>query len=118
MSTLLALSAATALASPTPHTHPDRPYPGIGRVVEVDFGENVFELRFDKDGRTMTYVGIRGPELGETETVAYTAIATAPDQYLLYWTEPVHRATVVQSRTGTGAGSIPTSPARDWSSPT
>ena len=96
VSTLLALTAATALASPTPQTQPDRPYAGIGRVVEVDFGENVFELRFEKDGRTMTYVGIRGPELGETETVEYTAIATAPDQYLLYWTETVHQATVVQ----------------------
>jgi hypothetical protein len=96
MGTLLGLSAAAALASPTPQTHPAPPYPGIGRVVELDFGENVYQLRFEKDGRTMTYVGIRGPEAGETETVEYTAIATAPDQYLLYWTEPVHRATVAQ----------------------
>ena len=96
MSTLLALSAATALASPTPQTQPDRPYAGIGRVVELDFGENVYELRFEEDGRTMTYFGISGPEEGETETVEYTAIATAPDQYLLYWTETVHQATVVQ----------------------
>lgn len=96
MSTLLALSAATALASPTPQTYPDRPYPGIGRVVELDFGEDSYELRFEEDGRTMTYVCTRGPEQGETETVQYTAIATAPDHYLLYWIEPVHRATVAQ----------------------
>ena len=78
MSTLLGFSAAAALASPPPQTHPDHPYPGIGRVVELDFGENAYELRFERDGRTMTYVGIRGPEEGETETVEYTAIATAP----------------------------------------
>lgn len=96
LSTLLGFSAAAALASPPPQTHPDHPYPGIGRVVELDFGENAYELRFERDGRTMTYVGIRGPEEGETETVEYTAIATAPDHYLLYWIEPVHRATVAQ----------------------
>lgn len=95
VSKLLGLTAA-ALASPVPPFHPATPYPGIGRVIEVDYGENVFEQRFEKDGRTMTFVGIRGPEQGETETVEYTAIATAPGQYLLYWTEPVHRITVVQ----------------------
>lgn len=96
MSTLLGLTAAAALASPTPQTHPDHRYPGIGRVVELDFGEDSYELRFEEDGRTMTYVCTRGPEQGETETVQYTAIATAPDHYLLYWIEPVHRATVAQ----------------------
>jgi hypothetical protein len=66
-----------------------RPFPAIGRRVEVDFGgEYLFELRF-ADHRTMSFRGLRQREGGRpmSDTVRYTATEIAGGIYQVYWTE-------------------------------
>jgi len=70
-------------------------YPMIGRSAIADFGESAFRLTFDKDGRTMTFLGIDGPSKGDTDTVQYTAIKIGRQLYMVYWHEPRYDTHVV-----------------------
>lgn len=95
LSTLLSSIAFVAFSADAPDTLAKRRYPGVGRIIEVDFDGNAYELRFAWDGRTMTFTGVRGKDIGNTETVEYKAVATAYGQYMVYWQEPIFRANVV-----------------------
>ncbi len=64
-----------------------QPYPPIGRVAVVDFGDFSFELDF-KDHRQMTFTDISGAFGGLTDTVNYTAVTIGQDLFMVYWSEP------------------------------
>lgn len=84
-----ALGASTATASPPPS------YPGTGRILEVDFGDVVYEARFERDGRTLTFRDMSAYPAPPPVTVAYEAVEVAPRVYMLSWSKENPRATVV-----------------------
>lgn len=69
-------------------------FPPIARKLEVRFGNNVFELDF-KDNKHMSFQGKAGDWKELADDVEYTAIQIAPGIYLVYWSEPVVKSTVV-----------------------
>lgn len=88
---LFGIAGAASAAPP----YPAPSWPGVGRVLEVDFGNIVFEARFNRDGRTMTFTERASYPETPAVTVEYTAIEVAPDVYMLSWTREQPRASVV-----------------------
>ena len=64
-------------------------FPAIGHMYEVRFGETVFTLDFDADGRSMTFkkIGANDPRLLDGETIAYTAVPIRPGVFVVHWQE-------------------------------
>lgn len=69
-------------------------FPGIGKRVEVNFGETTFVLEFIND-KIMSFNGTQGTYQGAADTVEYTAIEIRPDLYMVYWTENILESRVV-----------------------
>ncbi|MDR1760762.1 MAG: MBL fold metallo-hydrolase [Fibrobacter sp.] len=61
-------------------------FPGVGKKVEVNFGEAVFMLQFH-DETKMSYVGTSGAYKGATDSVVYKAVEIRSGLYMVYWTE-------------------------------
>ncbi|MDR1691252.1 MAG: hypothetical protein LBR35_00215 [Rickettsiales bacterium] len=70
------------------------PFQGIGKKVEVNFGETVFVLQFHNE-KTMSFVGISGTYAGAADTVDYTAVELRKGLYMVYWTENILKSRVV-----------------------
>lgn len=70
------------------------PYPLIGKLAEVRFGDVIFELNF-KDDKNMSFVGKSGGFEGVTDDVVYTAVEIRPNVYMVYWHEPKTKTNVV-----------------------
>jgi glyoxylase-like metal-dependent hydrolase (beta-lactamase superfamily II) len=77
-----------------PEAQPAGRYPFVGKKVQVNFGDLVFDLDF-KDEKTMSFLGIAGAFKGATDTVQYTAVAIRPNVFMIYWHEPKGGANVV-----------------------
>ncbi|MBU9135041.1 MBL fold metallo-hydrolase [Burkholderia multivorans] len=71
-----------------------QPFPAIGKVARVAFGDTVFDLHF-KDDKTMSFIGTAGQFKGVTDTVQYTAHEIRPQMYMVYWHEPSTGSNVV-----------------------
>ncbi len=61
----------------------DASFPAPGHVYEINFGDRQFRVKFDTDGKTMTYTR---PD-GSGDTVQYTAIEIRPRVFMVYWAE-------------------------------
>lgn len=70
------------------------PYPLTGKLVEVRFGDIIFELDF-KDDKNMSFIGKSGAFEGVTDNVIYTAVEIRPQVYMVYWHEPKTGSNVV-----------------------
>lgn len=71
-------------------------YPGTGKVMEVDFGNMVFEAHFEPDGRTMRFQEMFPDPSAPLVTVEYKSVEIAPKIYMLSWIkQPPPRASVV-----------------------
>ncbi|WP_074381128.1 MBL fold metallo-hydrolase [Bartonella doshiae] len=86
-------SGAKAFTGETPW-HINNPYPPIGKVAEVNFGEAVFELNFH-DNRRMSFKGTSGAFKGNEDTVEYTAVEVSKNVFMVYWHEPKTNSNVV-----------------------
>ncbi|SPL71950.1 MBL fold metallo-hydrolase [Acinetobacter stercoris] len=69
------------------------PYPPIGRQLQVDYGELGFDLIFNADGKSMTFVSKKDPIV--SETVQYTRREIAKNVFMVYWSEPKSKDNVV-----------------------
>ena len=69
----------------------DASFPGPGHTYSVGLGERQFRLKFDADGKTLTYTR---PD-GTGDTMQYTAVELRPQLFMVYWTEPKSGARVV-----------------------
>ena len=85
----VAISASPFLAAQELATDPSFPAPG--HVYAVGLGERQFLLKFDPDGKTMTYTR---PD-GTGDTLQYTAVEIRPQLFMVYWTEPKSGTRVV-----------------------
>lgn len=75
------------------------PYPGTGATYVVEFDEPdrppfAADLTFHDDA-TLTFVVTKGPQAGDTETLAYEATRITDDVWVVRWQEP-NSITVVQ----------------------
>ena len=71
------------------------PFPPLGHVYEVNFGEDfVFHFRFDSE-TSLTFTGQAGALKGFTETVATTVTPIRPGVFMVSWQEP-NKTTVVR----------------------
>lgn len=61
-------------------------FPGLGKVVEANFGDRVFHLKF-LDESTMSFEGMSGVVKGISDTAIYSAIELRSGLYLVYWYE-------------------------------
>lgn len=62
-------------------------YPPVGKIVDVNFGGTLFELRFT-DHRIMSFEGLSGTFRGVKDTVEYTAVEVGKGIFMVYWHEP------------------------------
>jgi hypothetical protein len=76
------ISASPLLAAQELAT--DASFPAPGRVYAVSLGERQFRLKFDADGKTMTYTR---PD-GTGDTMQYADVEIRPQLFMVYWTEP------------------------------
>ena len=74
--------------------HLASPYPPIGQVAVVKFGEVAFRLNF-ADNRTMSFKDTSGAFQGVSDTVRYTAVEVSRNVFMVYWHEPSTGSNVV-----------------------
>lgn len=71
------------------------PYPPIGKIAEVNFGDSaVFDLHF-RDNLTMSFEGTSGAFKGVKDTVEYIAVEVSTNVFMVYWHEPHGGSNVV-----------------------
>lgn len=69
-------------------------FPGLGKIVEVNFGETVFQLKFHDD-KNVSFVGTEGTYKGVKDTAVYNAVEIRSGLYMVYWNEKNSKANVV-----------------------
>ena len=74
--------------------HLASPYPPIGQVAVVKFGEVAFRLNF-VDNHTMSFKDTSGAFQGVSDTVRYTAVEVSRNVFMVYWHEPSTGSNVV-----------------------
>ena len=76
-------------------------YPGLGQVVEIDFGNDgpfgpfAAELTFPKEGSSLSFLVKRGSLLNKAETCEYRAVHVDAAVWMVSWRE-ADGLTVVQ----------------------
>ena len=74
--------------------HVASPYPPIGKVAVVKFGDVAFRLNF-ADNRVMSFKDTSGAFQGVSDTVRYTAVEVSKNVFMVYWHEPSTGSNVV-----------------------
>lgn len=69
-------------------------FPAIGNILEVKFGDTVFDLTFH-DNERMSFIGTSGLFKGVKDDVTYRAVEVADHVYMVYWSEPSTGSNVV-----------------------
>ncbi|MEV6976224.1 hypothetical protein [Kitasatospora sp. NPDC093806] len=63
------------------------PYAGHAYLVNVDTG-NVYRNTFSADGKFVTGLTVKGPNVGRTFTAPVQAVQTGPKNHFISWIEP------------------------------
>ncbi|HDR9512259.1 TPA: hypothetical protein QDC03_007537 [Burkholderia cepacia] len=66
--------------------HASDVFPAVGQVWRADFGDFVFDVNFETQS-TVTLGAVKGPNIGQTETVSYTATPLREGLFAVSWTD-------------------------------
>lgn len=81
-------SAAALMALALPAVAEEAPYPAAGHIYKADFGDPVFRVAFNEDGKTFRWAPFAAEDFdAAAKTETYQATYIRPGVYMVTWRE-------------------------------